>query len=97
MTRLDFATVNCLHLELDRHDYVLAEGSYLDVGARADFGGGATPAVHSGGARGGLPTVRAGGLQVETARVRLAQRADIAQARDPQPLRLLRIFSRRSP
>ncbi len=82
-----------LHVELDRHDILLAEGlpaeSYLDTGTRADFdGGSAALTLH--------PTFAAmahemacrrfvvAGPEVEAARARLAERADAMEAGEPK-------------
>ncbi len=76
--------VTYFHVELDRHDVILAEGlpaeSYLDTGNRAGFANGAVTILHSDFAPGpdaaepSAPLVLAG-PQVEAARATLRQTA----------------------
>jgi hypothetical protein len=88
------ASVVYHHIELERHDIVLAEGlpaeSYLDTGDRADFGGGTTVLLHpvfetaaawiweTGGC---APLVQSGPV-LDRVRARLGYRA-ISVAREP--------------
>jgi hypothetical protein len=83
--RLDVKSVRYLHIELDAHDLLLAEGlaaeSYLDTGNRATFSGAVLITLHPDLS----PAPRADGMPVATApeRVRpvwerLAHRAGVA-------------------
>ena len=72
------------HIELERHDVVLAEGlpaeSYLDTGGRAKFSGGPVTALHPDFAARtweteGCATLVVTGARLEAARRTIAERA----------------------
>jgi hypothetical protein len=84
------ASVEYFHVELDRHDVVLAEGlpteSYLDAGDRDRFSGGACVALHPDFSSrvweaDGCAPLRIVGAEVDRVRDALARRAKRARAR----------------
>jgi hypothetical protein len=85
------ASVEYFHIELDRHDIVLAEGlpteSYLDTGDRGRFSGGALVALHPDfstrvwEAEGCAP-LKIVGPEVDRVRDTLVRRAKRARAKE---------------
>jgi hypothetical protein len=84
------ARVDYLHIELDRHDVVLAEGlpteSYLDTGDRGRFAGGALVALHPDFSSrvweaDGCAPLRLVGPEVDRVRDALVRRAKRARAK----------------